>query len=102
MRHFTAAKVKLLKSPSRAGGFPSQITRVGISANSERATRLERIKEFLPLKSVERLPDCNCFLEPARAILQRQMEYEGVIPEGASYSVTPLAVILLQKMSIHE
>ena len=72
-----------------------RMTRVGISANGERATKLERIKEFSPLKSIERLPDCNCFLEPARAILQRQMEYDGVIPEGASYSITPLAVILL-------
>ena len=35
------------------------------------------------------------YLIPARNILLREMEYEGVIPEGASYSVTPLAILLL-------
>ncbi len=69
------------------------IIRIGISSTGERATQLERMTAFVPSHSGP--PHVHAFIEPARNILQRQMEYEGVIPEGASYSIQPLAVVLL-------
>lgn len=69
-----------------------KITRIGVSQTGERMTKLERQKEFIPVKGTDNPPNLTMYMEPARNILQRQIEYESLIPEGASYSITPLAV----------
>ena len=81
---------------SKGGKNTCKIIRIGVSQNGERLTKLERFREFSPIKVDACSLDVATLIEPARNILQRQMEYEGVIPEGASYSVTPLAVLLFQ------
>lgn len=74
------------------------IIKIGVSPIGERATILEHLTEFTVCSPHHQLLPNNVknYLIPARNILLREMEYEGVIPDGASYSVTPLAMILLK------
>lgn len=80
-----------------AGGKnTSRIIHIGIAENGERLTKLERLREFSPTRRYTEDIDVTTLIEPAKNLLQRQLDYEGIISDGASYSLTPLAVVVLQ------
>lgn len=80
-----------------AGKNSFRMVRIGMSESGERAPRLEGELRFLPAAD---FPDsdfpADSLLQPARDLLMRELEYEGLIPEGASYSIEPLAVFRLK------
>lgn len=66
------------------------ILRIGTAPSGERSTSLEGKIIPEPLTAAENVSAID-LITAARNILMREMEYEGVIPEGASYSIQPLA-----------
>ena len=71
------------------------IIKIGIAPSGEREPALERGQAFYPAQ-INVPVDWNACQKSARDILMREMEYEGVIPEGASYSLQPLAIYAVE------
>ena len=68
-----------------------------MSAAGERLTALEGKISLNPAPGAAASFSCPAsMVVTARNILMREMEYEGVIPEGSSYSIQPLAIYMLQ------
>jgi len=68
------------------------ILRIGNALSGERDTRLEEKFTIEPLLNADKKMSVSSDLAAAaRNTLMREMEFDGVIPEGASYSIQPLA-----------
>ena len=81
-------KIHVLTSQGKSS---FHIIKIGISPAGEREPALERCSVFYPDQRHTTM-DWSACQKNARDILMREMEYEGVIPEGASYSLHPLAI----------
>ena len=82
---------------SATGKNEIYLIRIGMSAAGERLTALEGNITFTPAAAaVSGISSPASMVITARNILMREMEYEGVIPEGSSYSIQPLAIYMLQ------
>ena len=82
---------------SSTGKNEIYLIRIGMSAAGERMTALEGNIAFNPAAAaVSGISSPASMVITARNILMREMEYEGVIPEGSSYSIQPLAIYMLQ------
>ena len=77
---------------SSLGKNTYHVIRIGTSPSGDRVPFIEHQTDFLPGVAVQ-VPKQD--LESVRNVLLREIEYEGIIPEGASYSVTPLAMLVL-------
>ena len=82
---------------SATGKNEIYLIRIGMSAAGERMTALEGKISFTPAAAAgPGISSPASKVITARNILMREMEYEGVIPEGSSYSIQPLAIYMLQ------
>ena len=82
---------------SSTGKNEIYLIRIGMSAAGERLTALEGKISLNPAPGAAACFSCPAsMVVTARNILMREMEYEGVIPEGSSYSIQPLAIYMLQ------
>ncbi len=85
-----------VQTPSGRNSY--HILRIGVNTSGERSVSLEHLKNIQPVSQNHSLEHHHylIYLEPAKNILMREIEYENVIPEGASYSIQPLAVYSIQ------
>ena len=83
---------------SATGKNEIYLIRIGMSVAGERLTALEGKISLNPASASAAGFSCPpaSMVVTARNILMREMEYEGVIPEGSSYSIQPLAIYMLQ------
>lgn len=70
------------------------IQRIGVSTKGERETRFEKIElEKLKPASQQSTVDLVSLQAASRNLLNRAIEFSGLVGEGATYSARPLAVI---------
>lgn len=82
-----------VQAPNGKNSF--HIIRIGLSSSGERRTALEGKLHWGTTESYPSILSIQTLATAARNTLMREMEYEGVIPDGASYSTEPIAVYYL-------
>ena len=75
------------------------VLRIGTGLAGERSTVLEGPFTPEPLSPTDETASIPNLVSAARDILMREMEFDGVIPEGASYSIQPLAAYYFPRIN---